>query len=209
MGKPSGRVCDGRLIVDFVAKELGLAYLRAYLDSLGFGSFNNGANFATGGSSTRKGGKADVPKAEGFSKALYTIDIGQNDLAYGFQYTTERETRAAIPNILDIFSTAVQDLLDVYLSTTNTMLRSGSLDKNGCVILLNDITQDFNRKLKPKLTQLKANLISAAFTYVDAFTAKYNPINSAKAQGFVDPLDFCCCGIRALFGFIMLSILNC
>ncbi|KAK2994069.1 hypothetical protein RJ640_024333 [Escallonia rubra] len=71
-GKPSGRVCDGRLIIDFIAKEslfifvinaqisdaaedLALPYLSAYLDSIGT-NFRHGANFATGGSSILPGG---------------------------------------------------------------------------------------------------------------------------------------------------------
>ncbi|KAI3907685.1 hypothetical protein MKW98_016329 [Papaver atlanticum] len=238
-GKPSGRACDGRLIVDFMAEELGLAYLRAYLDSLALSSFKNGANFATGGSPIRKDkgyspfhldaqiaqfrqfkartidivnstqqgkGKADLPKPEDFSKALYTFDIGQNDLQFGL--STPEGARAPIPVILDQFATAVQQLYSegarvfwvhntgpIGCLPSNNKYYYGKepLDKNGCVISLNEIAQEFNRQLKSKLAQLKANLTGAAFTYVDAYTAKYNLINYAKDQGFVDPLDFCCC----------------
>ncbi|KAI3873493.1 hypothetical protein MKW98_008145 [Papaver atlanticum] len=241
-GKPSGRACDGRLIVDFMSEELGLtSYLRPYLDSLSLDSFNNGANFATAGSSIKQGGyspfhldvqvsqfrqfkarvididnstqqekgKADLPKPEDFSKALYTFDIGQNDLAFGLGNSSESETRASIPNILDLFSTAVQQLYSegarvFWVHNTGPFgclpdriskypKKPGDLDKNGCVIPLNEIAQEFNMQLKSKLIQLKANLAGATFTYVNAYTAKYNLINTAKAQGFVDPLDFCCC----------------
>lgn len=84
-GHPSGRFCDGRLIIDFIGKwrvtesalcacvglcfhiyiyifyyfcaaeELKLPRLSAYLDSLGM-NFRHGANFATGGSSILPGG---------------------------------------------------------------------------------------------------------------------------------------------------------
>ncbi|XP_026377673.1 GDSL esterase/lipase At5g14450-like [Papaver somniferum] len=245
-GKPSGRASDGRLIIDFMSEELGLtSYLRPYIYSLGFDSFSNGANFATGGSSIQKGGyspfhldvqisqfrqfkardididnstqhekgqnqlyypcKADLPKPEDFSKALYTFDIGQNDLAFGLGNSSENETLASIPNILDLFSTAVQQLYSegarvFWLHNTGPFgclpdrnskypKKPGVLDKNGCVIPLNKIAQEFNMQLKSKLIQLKASLTGAAFTYVDAYTAKFN---LAKAQGFVDPLDFCC-----------------
>ncbi|KAI3911834.1 hypothetical protein MKW92_041896 [Papaver armeniacum] len=215
------------------------SYLRPYLDSLGLDSFSNGANFATGGSSIKQGGyspfhldvqvsqfrqfkarvididnstqkgKADLPKPEDFSKALYTFDIGQNDLAFGLGNSSENETLASIPNILDLFSTAVQQLYSegarVFwvhntgpfgcLPNSNSWYAKnpGVLDKNGCVIPLNKIAQEFNMQLKSKLIQLKASLAGAAFTYVDAYTAKFNLVNTAKAQGFVDPLDFCCC----------------
>ncbi|KAL5864262.1 hypothetical protein ACOSQ3_001776 [Xanthoceras sorbifolium] len=52
---PSGRFCDGRLIIDFIAENLKLPYLSAYLDSIGT-NFRRGANFATGGSSIRPPG---------------------------------------------------------------------------------------------------------------------------------------------------------
>ncbi|KAL6953267.1 acetylajmaline esterase [Sarracenia purpurea var. burkii] len=48
--KPSGRFCDGRLIVDFLMEAIGLPFLNPYLDSLGLPSFRKGCNFATAGS---------------------------------------------------------------------------------------------------------------------------------------------------------------
>eukprot|EP00250_Pteridium_aquilinum_P013734 c21540_g1_i1 orf=168-1478(+) len=50
--KPSGRYCDGRLLIDFIAEELGLPYVDAYLQSVG-SNFQRGANFATAGSTIR------------------------------------------------------------------------------------------------------------------------------------------------------------
>ncbi|RZC49346.1 hypothetical protein C5167_017774 [Papaver somniferum] len=225
-GKPSGRFCDGRLIIDYIAMELGLPYLRAYLDPLGPGTFNNGANFGTGGSSVEKRGysvfdlsvqvsqfrqfksriigsynytdqqqgEVNLPKPEDFSEALYTFDIGQNDISFGLQQTSERETRASIPRILNKFSEVLQQLYNdgarvFWVHNTGPVgclpyssiyypKKSGNLDKNGCVIPMNEIAQEFNKQLKSKL--------------VDAYSAKYNLINSAESKGFVDPLDFCC-----------------
>ncbi|CAA2974943.1 GDSL esterase lipase At1g09390 [Olea europaea subsp. europaea] len=105
-GRSTGRMCDGRLIIDFLCQSINTSLLNAYLDSLG-STFSNGANFAVAGSAT-------LPKYEAFSlniqvlqflhfktrsaelaaagfglpigdasfnDALYMIDIGQNDLA--------------------------------------------------------------------------------------------------------------------------------
>lgn len=47
-GRPSGRYCDGRLIIDFIAGKLGLPYLSAYLDALQ-ANFQHGADFAASG----------------------------------------------------------------------------------------------------------------------------------------------------------------
>ncbi|KAI5068969.1 hypothetical protein GOP47_0015270 [Adiantum capillus-veneris] len=51
--RPSGRYCDGRLLIDFIAEELGMPYLDAYLQSVG-SNFQRGANFATAGSTIRR-----------------------------------------------------------------------------------------------------------------------------------------------------------
>ncbi|XVE62959.1 hypothetical protein DITRI_Ditri06bG0161200 [Diplodiscus trichospermus] len=47
---PSGRFCDGRLIVDFLMDAMDLPFLNAYLDSVGTPSFLKGCNFAAAGS---------------------------------------------------------------------------------------------------------------------------------------------------------------
>jgi hypothetical protein len=52
--------------------------------------------------------KSGLPRPEEFSKALYTIDIGQNDLAYGFLHTSEEQVQRSIPDILSQFSQAVK-----------------------------------------------------------------------------------------------------
>lgn len=48
-----------------------------------------------------------LPRPKDFSKALYSFDIGQNDLYYGFEHTNEANVRASIPSILDELYQAV------------------------------------------------------------------------------------------------------
>ncbi|XP_068658945.1 GDSL esterase/lipase At1g54790 [Aristolochia californica] len=48
--KPSGRFCDGRLIVDLLMDAMDMPFLNAYLDSIGIPNFNKGCNFAAAGS---------------------------------------------------------------------------------------------------------------------------------------------------------------
>ncbi|XP_061349502.1 GDSL esterase/lipase At1g54790-like [Gastrolobium bilobum] len=47
---PSGRSCNGRLIVDFLLEAMDLPFLSAYLDSLGLPNFQQGCNFAAAAS---------------------------------------------------------------------------------------------------------------------------------------------------------------
>ncbi|KAL3516147.1 hypothetical protein ACH5RR_023049 [Cinchona calisaya] len=48
--KPSGRFCDGRLIIDFLMDAMDLPYLNPYLDSIDAPSFKKGCDFAVAAS---------------------------------------------------------------------------------------------------------------------------------------------------------------
>ncbi|KAJ8771819.1 hypothetical protein K2173_026996 [Erythroxylum novogranatense] len=106
-GRSTGRLSDGRLVIDFLCQSLETNLLTPYLDSLARSDFINGANFAIVGSSTLpkfvpfslniqvmqfahfkartlelvSAGFYNMINDEGFRNALYMIDIGQNDLA--------------------------------------------------------------------------------------------------------------------------------
>ncbi|KAL6278453.1 hypothetical protein ACE6H2_022054 [Prunus campanulata] len=87
-----------------VSQSLNVSLLSPYLDSLAGSNFSNGANFAVVGSSTMPkrvpfslsiqvmqfihfkatAGSKHWINDEGFRKALYMIDIGQNDLSDSF-----------------------------------------------------------------------------------------------------------------------------
>ncbi|KAJ1416500.1 SGNH hydrolase superfamily [Sesbania bispinosa] len=152
--------------------------------------------------------KSGLPRPEDFSRALYTFDIGQNDLAIGFQHTSEEQVRKSIPEILSQFSHAVQQLYNegarvFWIHNTGPIgclpysyiyyePKKGNLDANGCVKPHNEIAQEFNKQLKDQVFQLRSKLPLAKLTYVDVYTAKYELISNAKIQGFVSPLEFCC-----------------
>ncbi|XP_059639838.1 GDSL esterase/lipase At5g14450-like [Cornus florida] len=246
-GKPAGRGCDGRLIIDFVAEHLKLPYLGAYLNSIGT-NFRHGANFATGGATIRRQNeswfengvspfpldiqtehfhqfkerttdlynqakkpseRSNLPRPEDFSKALYTFDIGQNDIAVGFRKMSDEELRAAIRDIVDKFTAAVQYLyqegarafwihntgpigcLPVYTVSVRNPT-PGYLDEHGCVKGQNDIAMEFNGQLKDRMIQLRAELPEAAIIYVDVYAAKYGLISNAKKQGFEEAFKICC-----------------
>ncbi|XP_023551266.1 GDSL esterase/lipase At5g14450-like isoform X3 [Cucurbita pepo subsp. pepo] len=174
--RPSGRACDGRLIVDFIDKT-SIPIKR-------------------------------IARPQEFSKALYTFDIGQNDLAYGYQHSSEEQVRASIPDILNTFSEAVQQLYKEgarYFWVHNTgpigclpysILYNKSpdnRDSNGCVESQNEVSREFNRQLKSRLLKLGKKLPVARIIHIDMYSAKYLLITEAKTQGFVkNPVKFCC-----------------
>ncbi|CAN0904299.1 GDSL esterase/lipase At5g14450 [Linum grandiflorum] len=154
-----------------------------------------------------KSSKSNLPRQVDFSTALYTFDIGQNDLAIGFQHSSPQEVQKSIPDILTQLSNAVQQLYEEgarFFWVHNTgpigclpysvIYNSDpeNLDRNGCVRSHNDVAEEFNRQLQDKVSQLMEKLRRSAFTYVDMYSAKYHLISTSGSQGFVNPMEFCC-----------------
>ncbi|XP_019059777.1 PREDICTED: GDSL esterase/lipase At3g62280-like [Tarenaya hassleriana] len=122
---PAGRPSDGRLIIDFICEGLGASFLTPYLEPIA-PNFTSGANFALSGAailSRPKPFNVDVQLAqflhfrnrsallasqgyrglvreEEFSNALYTLDIGQNDLAASFLNLTFDQVVDKIPSFM-------------------------------------------------------------------------------------------------------------
>nr|CAB3454796.1 unnamed protein product [Digitaria exilis] len=174
-GMPSGRYCDGRLVIDFIGgiyREL-------------------------------------LPRAEYFSQALYTFDIGQNDITSSyFVYNTTEEVEATIPDLMERLTSVIQSVYmrgGRYFWIHNTgpigclpyaLLHRPDLatptDDAGCSVTYNKVAQLFNLRLKETVASLRKTHPDAAFTYVDVYTAKYKLISDAKKLGFDDPLLTCC-----------------
>eukprot|EP00262_Sarcandra_glabra_P012605 TRINITY_DN3281_c0_g1_i1.p1 TRINITY_DN3281_c0_g1~~TRINITY_DN3281_c0_g1_i1.p1 ORF type:complete len:383 (+),score=47.94 TRINITY_DN3281_c0_g1_i1:57-1205(+) len=150
-----------------------------------------------------------LPKEEYFSKALYTFDIGQNDITalYDQNMSTE-EVIAHLSDVLDKFFIAIKSVYDeggrsfwihntgplgclpyILVGLPNT---TGEVDHVGCGLTFNEVAQYFNKKLKDTLVQLRRDLPLAAFTYVDVYSVKYHLISNAKKYGFQHPLKSCC-----------------
>ncbi|XP_022743040.1 GDSL esterase/lipase At1g54790-like [Durio zibethinus] len=68
---PSGRYCDGRLIIDFLMDAMDLPFLNAYLDSIGTPSFHKGCNFAAAGSTILP------PTAHSVSPFSFGVQVAQ------------------------------------------------------------------------------------------------------------------------------------
>ncbi|KAK1318219.1 GDSL esterase/lipase [Acorus calamus] len=144
-----------------------------------------------------------------FPRALYTIDIGQNDIAHAYVLNmTQVEIKLFIPSILDKLSMTIKDiygeggrffwihntaplgclpyLLDRIPPTQDQM------DKTGCSNPVNEVAQFFNSRLNETVVQLRRDLPSATFTYVDIYSVKYKLISQATQYGFEHPLQACC-----------------
>ncbi|XP_038714985.1 uncharacterized protein LOC120008668 [Tripterygium wilfordii] len=148
-----------------------------------------------------------MPKEEYFSKALYTFDIGQNDLAEGFLTNMSiAEVNASVPGIVDEFVTTVKNIYksggrSFWIHNTGpigclpyilTNFLSAERDNVGCAKPHNEVAQNFNHKLREAVFQLRNDFQDGAFTYVDIYSAKYSFFKEPKRYGFQLPLVACC-----------------
>ncbi|KAK7381397.1 hypothetical protein VNO78_34056 [Psophocarpus tetragonolobus] len=152
--------------------------------------------------------KSSLPRPEDFSKALYTFDIGQNDLAFGLQHNSMEKVIKLSPEILSQFFKAVQILYNegarvfwihntgpsgcLPISYIYNVPNKENLDANGCVKPQNELAHEFNRQLKEQVVQMRTKLPLARIKYVDVYTAKYELITNARNHGDLQVLEFCC-----------------
>ncbi|KAE8696170.1 Esterase [Hibiscus syriacus] len=160
-----------------------------------------------------------LPRPKDFSKALYILDIGQNDIAAGLRKKNDTDFHVSVPDIVDQLAKAVQNLYEqgartFWIHNTGPIgclpvslhrrdIRPQELDKHGCLKAQNAYSMGFNRKLKDRVIQLRTELLHAALTYVDIYAAKYELIANAEKQGFVDPANICCGFMKMRFKCIV------
>lgn len=150
-----------------------------------------------------------LSKPEDFSRALFTLDSGQNDLHYGLETSTVEQVKASIPSLVGQFSLYLEALYKegartFWIHNTGPIgclpyfvvpspPKPEDADQIGCIKSYNEVAQEFNKQLKDKVSQLRSQLRNARLVYVDIYSAKYALISEAQKHGFIDPLG-CCCG---------------
>ncbi|KAL5988071.1 hypothetical protein ACLOJK_035834 [Asimina triloba] len=153
--------------------------------------------------------KGLMPQQDYFSRALYTFDIGQNDLTAGyFLGWGVDEVKANIPDILNKFTIVIKNIYGqggrfFWIHNTGPvgclpyimdrlLVTAAQVDKIGCATPFNEVAQYFNAKLKETVNKLRKDLPLAAFTYVDVYSVKYDLLHNSKKHGFEHPLRACC-----------------
>ncbi|XP_017976380.1 PREDICTED: GDSL esterase/lipase At3g62280 [Theobroma cacao] len=231
----TGRLGDGRLIIDFFCEHLNLSYLSPYLDSLA-PNFTSGVNFAVSGAMTlpqfvpfaldvqvrqfirfknrslelQTTGLGDFIDEKGFRDALYTIDIGQNDLLMALYASnlTYEPVAEQIPSFLAEIKLAIQNIYSYggrkfWIHNTGPLgcapkelaLHSHTnkdLDRIGCFRVHNDLAKAFNKGLRNICKEMRTVLKDATIVYIDVYTIKYNIFTKYKKYGFEYPFMACC-----------------
>lgn len=214
----------GHLLIEYMADYLKLPYVSAYENSSET-KFQYGANFASSGASIRPqhhvGGNSvhlkiqvqqfgelkarsssnqgtnGLFKPEDFSKALYTLDIGQNDLTISYQQNLD--VRAQIPDVINQFTTAVKDLYELGARAfwIHNTAPFGCIpfakilvtdipktqDQRKCYTFMNEMSKEYNRQLHEAVNKLRVELPKAALTYVDLNTPMYELLTAYTKLG--------------------------
>ncbi|CAN0842765.1 GDSL esterase/lipase At3g26430 [Linum grandiflorum] len=148
-----------------------------------------------------------LPKPDHFPRALYTFDIGQNDLtsAYFLNMTTP-QVMGQIPDVLSQYNTAIKSVYSqggrhFWIHGTGPIgclayvldrVPTTKYDKAGCGMPMNWVARRFNRGVKRMVRELVGELPLAAITYVDVYSVKYELIRHAKLHGFKEGITACC-----------------
>ncbi|KAL3835620.1 hypothetical protein ACJIZ3_010356 [Penstemon smallii] len=163
-----------------------------------------------------------LPEEDYFSRALYTFDIGQNDLTAGYKLNLSTEqVKAYVPDVLGQFSNVIEQVYGLggrsfWIHNTGPvgclpyimdrfLVTAAEIDKYGCSSPYNEVAEYFNLRLKETLVKLRNELPLAAITYVDLYSVKYSLISQAKKlgklmfneiiiiiTGFENPFEVCC-----------------
>ncbi|KAL8038751.1 hypothetical protein ABFX02_11G128100 [Erythranthe guttata] len=153
--------------------------------------------------------RSQLPRPREFSRALYTFDIGQNDILDGFRKLTMPQLKAALPDIVNHFASSIIHLYEkgarnFWIHNTGplgclpaatlyiTNPKPGFFDNYGCIKSHNSMVIEFNKQLKSRIDKLRKQLRRASIIYVDVYSAKYHLISNTKYYGFTDPMKICC-----------------
>ncbi|KAE9601255.1 hypothetical protein Lal_00023777 [Lupinus albus] len=149
------------------------------------------------------------PKNIYFSEALYTYDIGQNDLTYAYKLNmTTEQVKVYIHEAVSKFSDAIWNAYreggrSFWIHNTGPLgclpymldgfpELAAQADMFGCSKPLNEMSQYYNLKLKETITRMRKEMPKATFIYVDMYKVKYTLITHAHEYGFEQGIIACC-----------------
>ncbi|KAK8630725.1 hypothetical protein V6N13_079505 [Hibiscus sabdariffa] len=150
-----------------------------------------------------------LPPEDYFKKALYTFDIGQNDLDGAFYWSaSEKQVLDLVSKLMSDLNQGMKRLYDAgarnfWVHNTGPLgclpriiatfgKNRSNLDEQGCVVSHNRAATVFNQKLRDICLQFLAQSPEANITYVDIYSIKLNLISNYSLHGFQQPSMACC-----------------
>ncbi|GJN03247.1 hypothetical protein PR202_ga20670 [Eleusine coracana subsp. coracana] len=196
-GHPTGRVSDGRLVIDFIAEALGLPLLPPALAKNQ--NFKQGANFAVGGATLRWFDRHEaqallLTTSEYFGKALFVIgEMGWND--YGLLLVSGKSVgevqSSHMPRIVETIAAATEKLIT---DGAKTIVVSG-VPPLGCAagnLNLNLLAKAHNAQLSQALKRLAGKHAACGVRVTSTPPSSASRRRPAATASTVAAA--CCCG---------------
>ncbi|KAH7439978.1 hypothetical protein KP509_04G085500 [Ceratopteris richardii] len=224
--RPTGRYCDGRLMVDFLTTSLNEGLLPPHLGTPIGGASEN---FAVAGATaldlqslqTIAGVTSTTPisldlqisafnqdsQAMNLSNSLvYFGEIGGNDYNYALGARRSMDVVSSLINpVMQRISTGLSDIIDRgvkhivvqgefpmgCISLYTHVLNGSATDSNGCIVSVNQISNEHNRQLKSLISDISGKHEDVEIVFFDTSSAYIHVLENAKAYGFTNLFDPC------------------
>ncbi|KAF8698175.1 hypothetical protein HU200_035692 [Digitaria exilis] len=149
-----------------------------------------------------------LPSPDIFGRALYTIDIGQNDITSNLGSGGVETVKQSLPSVVNQISWTIQDLYNI--GARNFMVfnmapigcypafltelphSSNDLDEFGCMKTYSSGVVYYNELLKNILAEVRKKMQDASIVYVDKHTVMLELFRHPHAHGLKYGTKACC-----------------
>ncbi|KAL2461988.1 GDSL esterase/lipase [Abeliophyllum distichum] len=155
------------------------------------------------------GGQGNLPSSDIFGKALYTINIGQNDITGYLGSSGPGGVKQNAPQVISQITSTIRELYSLggrtflvfslapvgcYPRFLADQSQGGSsdLDASGCKISYNNALNEYNNMLKNALQQTRQGLSGANLIYVNSYSVLLDLFQNPKSHGLQHGTTACC-----------------
>ncbi|XP_022897366.1 GDSL esterase/lipase At4g01130-like [Olea europaea var. sylvestris] len=154
------------------------------------------------------GGKYNLPSSDIFGKALYTLNIGQNDITGYLDSAGPGGVKENSPQVISQITSTIKELYSLggrtflvlnlapvgcYPRFLAEQSQGGSdVDASGCKVSYNNAVNEYNNMLKYALQQTRKDLSGANVIYVNTNAALLDLYQIPKSHGLQHGITACC-----------------